>query len=125
MINRGFSRYGKEILRCETCNRCKYSVVLFPDKYKTKCTITKRDGNIIRAEVCEHFEYRCPEVNNTLADDGLRYRSKQGRELLTESQWNSYGFVLKDNAVGEPMHPVRATNKVCIYYSIDQVEKCY
>ena len=28
MINRGFSRYGKEILRCETCNRCKYSEAL-------------------------------------------------------------------------------------------------
>lgn len=119
-ISRGFNRYGKEIKRFDTCNRCKHSIL--QTLKRSQCSITNREGNVVRAEVCEHFEYRCPAVDNSVADDGLKYRSKQGRELLTESQWNSHGFKLKDNAVGEQMHPTRQSKAVHTYYAITQVE---
>ena len=121
-ISRGFNRYDKEIKRFDTCNRCRHSCSIPQNLKRSQCLITNREGNVVIAEVCEHFEYHCPVVDDSVADDGLKYRSKQGRELLTESQWNSHGFKLKDNAVGEPMHPTKQSEAVYTYYDITQVE---
>ena len=123
MTDRGFSAFGKPIIRFENCNRCKYSTSALGNRDRCMCQITKKEGQIIRAETCMHFEYRCKPIDDTIAEDGYKYRSKQGRELLTEKQWSKKGFNVKDGAVPELMHPVIGTEAVCSYYNIEQVER--
>lgn len=82
MIDLGYTRFGDEILRPETCMQCSFNC----NKERTfKCSETKRKGGILRGRTCRHFNLSEEDKYNK-----LRYQ--------TESEWYYRGYSVMDNS---------------------------
>ena len=121
MIDRGYDNDGNKRFRFETCTRCKCGHILEDIPELCECSMSESTVRSNCAEVCKWFEYRNPPYSDGTAEDGLKYRSKQGRELMTKFQWQNHGFLVKPDAVGEKMHPTTTDKRVCVYYDENDV----
>lgn len=110
---------GKKPFRfeyCERCKNCKTVGSIF-------CISKKKNVNRASAMFCKYFKYKYPSVNTDRVDkNGVLYRSQQGRELLTQKEWESHGYRIKKDAIGVVMHPRIGCNKLETYYTLSEVE---
>ena len=110
---------GRVAKRFEVCMRCKYSSY-YDSCY---CGKMKREVTPVTAMHCPFFQYSCPEYDYENVDkNGIPYRSKQGRELLTAQEWAKHGFKPIVGRTGEIMHPCVGKRNTEIYYEFKDVE---
>lgn len=117
----------KEFLRIASCWTCLYrdlyqihSIGSTKQK-KCYCTITKRFGNLERANYCEHYEY--VQLSNPVGENGILIKNRQPLDYRTPIQWEYVGRKIKSDAIGKQMYASRQSKKIFTYYLIEETEE--